>query len=349
MTDDALEEKKATSRVIVAIPAATEPVHHMGDVSEPKHLTLVYLGKPEDNPSLDMDQVKGQVQAVAERSGPLTGLVESVGPLGDDNATVLFLRGDGLHELHDDLLAQSYIRDGFGAVEQFPQWTPHTTLGYDLDEPVSEADAPEEIVFDRLAVWNGEERTEYPLGSSSVPTVPEPEESAFEQELIAAVTRPATAKLPVCDAESLAKACSVADQLTDETSKMATRRALTKRARELGCQHLIPSVWVREAAMAAQKSAKKAVPTQPSSGSASTARNVTDASTVLSQKTQLTGLPDTALRTAYVRGVREFTMTAPHSRPPLPRDLIAQARVNSLIRLSQGDLSARSDDRDLLP
>ena len=50
-----------------------------------------------------------------------------------------------------------------------------------------------------------------------------------------------------------------------------------------------------------------------------------------------------------MRGVREYTMTAPQSRPPLPRDVIAQARVNSLIRLAQGDLSARTDDRDLLP
>ena len=49
-----------------------------------------------------------------------------------------------------------------------------------------------------------------------------------------------------------------------------------------------------------------------------------------------------------MRGVREYTMTAPCSRPPLSRDVVAQARVNSLIRLAQGDLSARTDDRDLL-
>ena len=81
MTDDYLdveEQPKNTGRCVVAIPAATEPVHHLGDVTEPKHMTMVWLGKPEDNPNLDMDQVREQVEQVAEQSGPLTGLVESL-------------------------------------------------------------------------------------------------------------------------------------------------------------------------------------------------------------------------------------------------------------------------------
>lgn len=352
-----VEEHKG--RVIVAIPTATEPVHHLGDVSEPKHMTLVYLGKPDENPNLDMDQVRGQVEAVAERSGPLTGLVESTGPLGDDGAVVWFLRGDGIEELRNDLLSQSYIRDGFGAVEQFPTFTPHVTAGYEMepeDVPTEET-SPEEIIFDRISVWDGDEHTEYPLGPSASSTVPEGTDE-FEKELMAAMTEPihdlpmegdgllicsfgSTPKLAVNDAESLAAACEKADKIPDEMPRVFTRRLLAKRARELGCQHVIPKHWLRQP-----------TPTQTSNAAAPLAadppKNLSDAF-LFQVKTQESGLSDTALRAAYMRGVRSFTMTAPQSRPPLPRDVVAQARVNSLIRLAQGDLSARTEDRDLLP
>src|SRR3954465_5465387 len=106
------EERQNTGRGVVAIPTATEPVHHLGDVTEPKHMTMVWLGSPEENPDLDMDQVKGEGESAAGQSGPLTGLVESTGPLGDDGANVLFLGGDEIGELRAKLLSQSSIRDG---------------------------------------------------------------------------------------------------------------------------------------------------------------------------------------------------------------------------------------------
>jgi hypothetical protein len=344
MTDDNdFEERKNTGRVIVAIPTATEPVHHLGDVTEPKHMTMVWLGKPEDNPNLDMDQVRGQVEAVAEQFGPLTGLVESTGQLGDDNATVWFLRGEGINEARDDLLNQSYIRDGFGAVEQFPQWTPHVTAGYDLEEPIDEETSPDEIIFDRLAVWDGDEHTEYPLGpSASTEENTEPVNGGDEEmidELLVAMTRPLGDPLVVNDAGTLAAACAQTDALDDETTKMTTRRVLARRARVLGLQHVIPRDWARAMAPSAT-AAPNVTEITPQNGS--------DVVDLFQLKTQLSTLPDTALRAAYMRDVREYTMTAPQSRPPLPRDVIAQARVNSLIRLAQGDLSARTDDRDLL-
>jgi hypothetical protein len=393
------EERTNDGRCIVAIPTATEPVHHLGDVSEPKHMTMVWLGKPEDNPELDMDQVRGQVEAVAQRSGPLTGLVESTGQLGDDDATVWFLRGDGIEEARNDLLSQSYIRDGFGAVEQYPSFTPHVTAGYGMEQPPSDEESPEEIIFDRLAVWDGDEHTEYPLGPSAsseentegseaieppadlmeagllmIPetmahTVPGADmglDQRFLDELTQAMTEPIVDDIPlegdhllidafgqvprlaVDDAASLASACAAADQITEELPRVFTRRRLVKRARELGCQHLIPRDWLR-----------KTAPGSPTPAGAPTSVPAPDVSDVapaygsdvpdlFQLKTQQSTLPDTALRAAYMRGVREFTMTAPQSRPPLPRDVIAQARVNSLIRLAQGDLSARTDDRDLL-
>jgi hypothetical protein len=149
-------------------------------------------------------------------------------------------------------------------------------------------------------------------------------------------------KLAVDDAASLAVACAAADQIEAELPRVFTRRRLAKRARELGCQHVIPRDWLRKP----QAVAADAPPAQDVSEVS--APNGSDVPDLFQLKTQLSTLPDTALRAAYMRGVREFTMTAPQSRPPLPRDVIAQARVNSLIRLAQGDLSARTDDRDLL-
>ena len=78
--EDVEEQPKNTGRCVVAIPTATEPIHHLGDVSEPKHMTMVWLGKPEDNPDLDMDAVRRRSRRSPSSPGPLTGLVESTGP-----------------------------------------------------------------------------------------------------------------------------------------------------------------------------------------------------------------------------------------------------------------------------
>jgi hypothetical protein len=335
--DEEFEERANTGRCVVAIPTATEPIHHMGDVSEPKHMTLLWLGKPDENPDLDMDAVQEAVREKAEQSGLLTGTVESQGPLGDDGAEVAFLSADGIDEFRNDLLAAPELREGTGAVQQFPQWTPHVTLGYSPEDAVPQEDLPQEVIFDRVAVWDGDEHTEYPLGpsASSEENTQGPEDDVPDELLIAA-----TRSIVVNDAESLAAAVKECDGACG-TAQLATRPILMKRARELGCQHVIPSDWLRRPAPAAAPPAPNVTDVAAPSSS--------DVPDLFQLKTQLSTLPDTALRTAYMRGVREYTMTAPQSRPPLPRDVIAQARVNSLIRLAQGDLSARTDDRDLLP
>jgi len=465
-----VEERKNTGRCIVAIPTATEPIHHIGDAAEPKHATVLWLGKPEENPDLDMDVVQDAVRGVAESSsGPVTSQVDSQGPLGDEDAQVVHLAGDELPALRENLLAAPELREGIGAVQQFPEFTPHVTLGYGLDEQVPDDDLPEEVIFDRLAVWDGDEHTEYPLGpsaSSEENTEPVDEfpdvmaikdnefnwvekvgglpkyikriakhlqekgmtqshaiatavnvvkkacatgdlnfpgvqhenagsqaeacaavaeweekkarshanaepglltgeemglDPEFVDELTAAMTEAIedppmvgdnllidvfgqVPKLNVNDAETLATACEAADQIEAELPRVFTRRRLVKRARELGCQHVIPRHWLRQQAPAPAAQSTAAA----QDVTAVPAQNGSDVPDLFARKTQLSTISDTALRAAYMRGVREYTMTAPQSRPPLPRDVIAQARVNSLIRLAQGDLSARTDDRDLL-
>jgi len=375
-----VDERTNTGRCVVAIPTATEPVHHLGDVSEPKHLTMVWLGTPEENPDLDMDQVRDQVEQVAAQAeGPLTEQVKETGQLGDEDASVWFVNGDEVSPMRENLLAQPMITEGVSAIEQFPEFTPHVTAGYGMEQPPSEEDSPEEIIFDRLGVWDGDEHTEYPLGpSASSEENTDPVESdqhptereilfgddtdEFAAALLKAMTEPVADDLPpmegdnllidtfgqvpklnVNDAESLASACAAADQIEAELPRVFTRRRLAKRARELGCQHVIPQHWLRKTT---DPVAPAPAPAQDVT--ALPAPNGNDVSDLFARKTQLSTISDTALRAAYMRGVREYAMTAPQSRPPLPRDVIAQARVNSLIRLAQGDLSARTDDRDLL-
>jgi 2'-5' RNA ligase len=366
------DDEQTLDRIVVGIPTATEPIHHMGDVSEPKHMTLVKLGAPEENPDLDMDAVVEGVRTIAEsKDGPVTAPVTGQGPLGDDGAQVVFLGGDEVDSLHEDLLTAPELREGIGAVKQFPEFKPHVTLGYDLDEPVPDEDIPQEVIFDRLGVWDGDEHTEFPLGPSAsteetteIPDVITGEEMGLPDEFLAELTKAMTdpandlppmegdhllidvfgnpAKLNVHDSKSMEAACVAADQIPDELPRIFTRRRLVKRARELGCQYVIPREWLRQP----QPAAASATPAQDVievSG-----HNGSDVPDLFQLKTALSALPDTALRAAYMRGVREYTMTAPQSRPPLPRDVVAQARVNSLIRLAQGDLSARTDDMDLL-
>lgn len=315
-------------RVVVALPASNDPVHKIGP--EDKHMTVVWLGTPEDNPGLDMDQVRGQVANVAQKYGPLTGQVNSVGQLGDDNAHVLFLKGDGMGECRDELLNQPHIKDGHQAVKQYPQWTPHVTLGYPVDMKPNavpdENQAPDEVTFDRLGVWDGDQHDEYPL------------EGTGADELVAALVDAMTKPIVLKGPESLLDAIKQCDSACG-TAQLATRPILMKRARELGIQHLIPLDWTRPSKLMQVATAARELASSP---------NVSDVST-FEAKGRGSGLNVSALQAAYMRGVREYTMTATTSRPPLSRDQVAQARVNSLIRLAHGDPSARLDDRDLLP
>lgn len=71
-----------------------------------------------------------------------------------------------------------------------------------------------------------------------------------------------------------------------------------------------------------------------------------DPTPVLAAKAAASHIPDAILREVYCR---EFTSPVTETLPPhISRTSAAHARVNSFIRLSQGDPDARNDDADLL-
>lgn len=176
-------EEPRNAALIVFLPAEDDPVNDISS-EDAAHVTTVWFGK--DNPALSVDAVKSDVEKVAKTIPPFTVKVAERGELGDERADVLFLDGDGIAHQRDALLTSQPIVDAMNAVEQYPNWTPHLTLGYP-ENPALEGDVPTDITIDRLALWVGQTRYTYTLGEgmnenveatqdAEEPTVPAPED-----------------------------------------------------------------------------------------------------------------------------------------------------------------------------
>jgi len=151
---------------IVAIPRADDYVWQISSEKVP-HLTLCVLGDSLDNEK----QVEDFLAHAADTSlRPFTLEVERRGLLGDKSADVLFFRGSGVKMVEDFrkyLLGNDDIRKAYDAVEQYPEWTPHLTLGYpETPAKPDKRDYPGIgwVGFDRIALWTGDyEGVEFPL------------------------------------------------------------------------------------------------------------------------------------------------------------------------------------------
>lgn len=151
---------------IVAIPSQNDYVWKVSSEKIP-HLTLLFLGKQLDNVGL----VEEFLEHVADTSLHKFGLdVDRRGILGDNSADVLFFRNRWdkmLDEFREYLLQNTDIFKAYKMVEQYPEWTPHLTLGY--PESPAKPDKREHpginwVDFDRIALWMGDyEGIEFPL------------------------------------------------------------------------------------------------------------------------------------------------------------------------------------------
>jgi hypothetical protein len=146
---------------IVALPEVNSPIHHVGD--EEKHITLVWLGNMSETQA-DAAEMDAQVRLAAKEIQPFSARVSETGELGDEGAKVAFLEVEKPAAIRDSLLAKQPVAASAGAVKQFPKYQPHVTLGYD-EMPTDEL--PEEIAFDRLGLWFGDDKKEYPLTGPS--------------------------------------------------------------------------------------------------------------------------------------------------------------------------------------
>lgn len=164
--EDCEDEVDNTDGVIVAlIPADGDPV--VAASSEPAHVTMAWMGTTGDFAG-DPDKIQSDLaEYAASASGPITAEVVKRGLLGDDDADVVFVDGDGLRAYRDGLVALHSVKYAMDNVEQHPEWTPHVTLGYPAT-PANGEYQGEKITFDRIALWFGDQWTTYALGVDGV-------------------------------------------------------------------------------------------------------------------------------------------------------------------------------------
>lgn len=157
-----------TGLVLVLTPTDGDPT--IAASSEPAHLTVAYMGEAA---SYSEDQLAAIVEEVAAFAaaldGPVVVPVAERGTLGEDSADVVLLEGtDSLVALRDGLIeASPAIKAAMETVEQFPEWTPHVTLGYPESPALGEYDA-DAVTFDRLSLWAAGEQMEYPMGDGQM-------------------------------------------------------------------------------------------------------------------------------------------------------------------------------------
>lgn len=149
---------------VMLIPAESDPI--VAASSEPAHVTFVWFG---DQGLEDFESVEQAVRLYAQDlDGPLVVPVAERGTLGDDNADVVFLElTDSLTAMRDGLLVNEPVKMAYDAAEQFPDWTPHVTLGYPETPALAEYDGTE-VTFDRIGLWVGDEHFDYPMGGGAV-------------------------------------------------------------------------------------------------------------------------------------------------------------------------------------
>jgi len=175
--------------IVALLPSASDPITAAS--SEPAHITMAWLGDAVDLSPESIAAIREAITAyAAEADGPITASVGERGTLGDDKADVVFVEGDGLAAYREGLVALAPVAEAVAAVEQHPEWTPHVTLGYP-ETPAKTDYAGTEVVFDRLALWVGEEQEEFTLGGPvdmedpAVDPNADPEEEIPDEEMMA--------------------------------------------------------------------------------------------------------------------------------------------------------------------
>lgn len=143
---------------VVAIPNKDDYIWNISSEKVP-HLTILYLGDKLDNVSNVEKYLSHAVDTSLRRFGLS---VMRRGELGSDKADVVFFNKYGtktLSEFRSYLLRDSNISQAYLSMEQYPEWTPHLTLGY----PTSPAKPDNRdypgihwIEFDKIALWTGD-------------------------------------------------------------------------------------------------------------------------------------------------------------------------------------------------
>ncbi|MEQ7008482.1 2'-5' RNA ligase family protein [Actinopolymorpha sp. B17G11] len=157
--------------VMVALyppPEVAEKVAHPdGSPADSLHVTLAYLGDAADL-GQDPQQLADIIAGAAVESGPLSGQIGGLGrfPAGDDGVpTWAPVDVPGLSDLRERIVAAIAASPAGDKLHTDHGFTPHMTLGYDLDD-VDEVEATP-VDFGEVHLVVGPDRYPIPLGQRS--------------------------------------------------------------------------------------------------------------------------------------------------------------------------------------
>lgn len=147
-----------SSWAIVAVPDQEDYIWKLSSEKVP-HMTLLFLGEQDDEALAQ--HIAGYLEHVVDNSLYEFGMtVDKRGVLGEDDADVLFLEKDYAYrkmlEFRQNLLRDPRVFEAYSSTEQYPEWTPHVTMGYP-ETPAHEDDREypgiRYINFSQIALW----------------------------------------------------------------------------------------------------------------------------------------------------------------------------------------------------
>jgi 2'-5' RNA ligase len=146
-----------TGVAIVAVPPEDDYIWKLSSEKVP-HMTLLFLGEMEPGP--EMARIESFLQHIVDTSLSRFGMyVDHRGELGPMNADVLFFKNKEHSQIsiaRRSMLTNPDIRLAYETADQFPDWTPHLTMGYPetpaKDDP-RDYPGTSWVNFDRLAFW----------------------------------------------------------------------------------------------------------------------------------------------------------------------------------------------------
>jgi 2'-5' RNA ligase len=149
-----------TELVVVAIPSNDDRVWKYSSEDVP-HMTLLYLGDPKFT-SAELAMVTGYIAHAASQLTRFMLEVDRRGELGDKGADVLFFQkryAKAMINFRSHLLQNELISRAYHSIEQYPEWTPHLTMGYP-DAPAKKSEEEYNrysyVRFDRIALWTSD-------------------------------------------------------------------------------------------------------------------------------------------------------------------------------------------------
>lgn len=143
--------------VVVALPRVDDYVNKISSEPVP-HVTLLYLGEV-DWDDEELRRVSDYIEHATSQLFRFGLGVDRRGILGPNKADVLFFDKSWsfkkVERFRNNLLLDRNINDAYMNAPQFPEWTPHLTLGFpETPAKPDERDYPVGWVeFDRISLW----------------------------------------------------------------------------------------------------------------------------------------------------------------------------------------------------